>query len=49
MSIVYSTLHHSDIPFSKRGEIIQRKIKGIQIGGVAPRRAQAGGAAPRGE
>ena len=43
----------------KRGDIIHRKIKGIQIGeasprrvqarGVAPRRVQARGAAPRGE
>jgi hypothetical protein len=33
----------------KRGEIIHRKIKGIQIGGAAPRRVQARGAAPRGE
>jgi hypothetical protein len=33
----------------KRGEIIQRKIKGIQIGGAAPRRVQARGVAPRGE
>jgi hypothetical protein len=33
----------------KRGEIIQRKIKGIQIGGVAPRRVQARGADQRGE
>jgi hypothetical protein len=33
----------------KRGEIIQRKIKGIQIGGAAPRRVQARGAVPRGE
>jgi hypothetical protein len=33
----------------KRGEIIQRKIKGIQIGGEAPRRVQARGATPRGE
>jgi hypothetical protein len=33
----------------KRGEIIQRKIKGIQIGGAAPRRVQAGEATPKGE
>jgi hypothetical protein len=33
----------------KRGEIIQRKFKDIQIGGEAPRRVQARGAAPRGE
>jgi hypothetical protein len=33
----------------KRGEIIQRKIKGIQIGGAVPRRMQVGGASPRGE
>jgi hypothetical protein len=33
----------------KRGEIIQRKIKDIQIGGESPRRVQARGAAPRGE
>jgi hypothetical protein len=33
----------------KRGEIIQRKIKGIQVGGAAPRRVQAGGATPRRE
>ena len=33
----------------KRGEIIQRKIKGIQIGGATPRRVQARGATPRGE
>jgi hypothetical protein len=31
----------------KRGEIIQRKIKGIQIGGAAPRRVQVRGATPR--
>jgi hypothetical protein len=31
----------------KRGKIIQRKIKGIQGGGEAPRRVQARGAAPR--
>jgi hypothetical protein len=36
MSNVSSTLHQSDIPCSKRGEIIQRKIKGIQAGGAAP-------------
>jgi hypothetical protein len=36
------------ISFFKRGEIIQRKIKGIQTGEVvAPRRAQARGSAPR--
>jgi hypothetical protein len=45
MSDVSSTLH----PLLKRGEIIQRKIKGIQTGGAAPRRVQARGAAPRGE
>jgi hypothetical protein len=33
----------------KRGEIIHRKIKGIQTGGTTPRRVHAGGAAPRGE
>jgi hypothetical protein len=33
----------------KRGEIIQRKIKGIQIGGASPRRVHARGAAPREE
>jgi hypothetical protein len=33
----------------KRGEIIQRKIKGIQTGGAVPRRVQAGRAAPRRE
>jgi hypothetical protein len=33
----------------KRGEIIQRKIKGIQARGATPRRVQAGGAAPRRE
>ena len=33
----------------KRGEIIQRKIKCIQIGGAAPRRVQSRGATPRGE
>jgi hypothetical protein len=31
------------------GEIISRKIKGIQIGGAAPRRVQERGATPRGE
>jgi hypothetical protein len=31
----------------KRGEIIQRKIKGIQTGGVSPRRVQARGTTPR--
>jgi hypothetical protein len=36
-------------PLFKRGEIIQRKIKGIQIGGETPRRMQVGGATPRGE
>jgi hypothetical protein len=44
---VSSSLHQSDIPFSKRGEIIQRKIKGIQIGGPTSRRVQARGEAPR--
>jgi hypothetical protein len=33
----------------KRGEIIQRKIKGTQTGGETPRKVQAGGVAPRGE
>jgi hypothetical protein len=33
----------------RRGEIIQRKIKGIQTGGATPRRVQVGGEAPRGE
>jgi hypothetical protein len=33
----------------KRGEIIQRKIKGIQTRGASPRRVQEGGAAPRRE
>ena len=33
----------------KRGNIIHRNIKGIQIGGSTPRRVQAGGATPRGE
>jgi hypothetical protein len=33
----------------KKGEIIQRNIKGIQTGGVVPRRVQARGEAPRGE
>jgi hypothetical protein len=33
----------------KRGEIIQRKIKGIHIGGGAPRRIQVRVEAPRGE
>jgi hypothetical protein len=34
---------------SKGGEIIQRKLKGIQTGGATPRRVQAGGATPRRE
>jgi hypothetical protein len=46
---VYSKLHKSDIPMFKKGKIIQRKIKGIQIGGAAPRRVQARGEAPSGE
>jgi hypothetical protein len=33
----------------KKGEIIQKNIKGIQTGGAAPRRVQARGATPRGE
>jgi len=33
----------------KRGDIIQRKIKGIQIGGATPMRVQARVASPRGE
>jgi hypothetical protein len=33
----------------KRGDIIQRKIKGIQAGGETPRRFQAGGVSPRRE
>jgi hypothetical protein len=33
----------------KRGEIIQRNIKGTQKGGETPRKVQAGGAAPRGK
>jgi hypothetical protein len=33
----------------KRGDIIKRKIKGIQVGGETPRRVQAGGATPRRE
>jgi hypothetical protein len=33
----------------KRGEIIQRNIKGIQAGGAAPRRVQTGGATLRRE
>jgi hypothetical protein len=32
---------------NKRGEIIQKKFKGIQTGGAASRRVQARGAAPR--
>jgi hypothetical protein len=47
MSDISSALHQSDIPCSKRGEIIQRKIKGIKKGGASPRRVQAGRAAPR--
>jgi hypothetical protein len=49
MSSVSSTLHQCDIPCSKKGEIIKRKIKGIQKGGATPRRIQAGGETPRGE
>jgi hypothetical protein len=49
MSNVSSTLHWSDIPCSKSGDIIQRKIKDIQAGGTSPRRVQAGGATPREE
>jgi hypothetical protein len=33
----------------KRGEIIHRKLKGIQTGGATPRRVQVGGATPRRE
>jgi hypothetical protein len=33
----------------KRGEIIQRKIKGTQIGGAAPRKVQTGVVSPRGK
>jgi hypothetical protein len=33
----------------KRGDIIQRKIKGIQAAGATRRRVHAGGAAPRRE
>jgi hypothetical protein len=33
----------------KKGEIIQRNIKGIQTGGASPRRVQVGGEARRGE
>jgi hypothetical protein len=44
---MFSTLHQSDIPCSKRGDIIQRKIKGSQVGGAIPRRVQERGATPR--
>jgi hypothetical protein len=37
MRNVSLALHQSDIPCSKRGEIIQRKIKGIQAGGATRR------------
>jgi hypothetical protein len=37
MNDVSSTLHQSDIPCSKRGDIIQRKIKVIQVGGATLR------------
>jgi hypothetical protein len=33
----------------KRAEIIQRNIKGTQIGGEAPMKVQARGATPRGK
>jgi hypothetical protein len=33
----------------KRGDIIQRKIKGTQTGGAAPRKVQARGTTPRGK
>jgi hypothetical protein len=33
----------------KRGDIIQRKIKGIQAEGESPRRVQVGGVSPRRE
>jgi hypothetical protein len=33
----------------KRGDIIQRKTKGTQTGGAAPRKSQVGGATPRGK
>jgi hypothetical protein len=36
-------------PLSKGGEIIQKTLKGIQTGGVAPRRVQEGGQTPRRE
>jgi hypothetical protein len=36
-------------PLLKKGEIIQRKMKGTHIGGASPRKVQAGGVAPRGE
>jgi hypothetical protein len=36
-------------PLFKRGDIIQRNIKGIQTGGESPRRFQVGQATPRGE
>jgi hypothetical protein len=35
------------ISLVQKGEIIHRKIKGIQTGGSTPRRVQARGAAPR--
>jgi hypothetical protein len=59
MSDVSSSLHQSDIPCSKGerlfkgiqigGAIPGRDSHDIQVGGAAPRRVQAGGAAPRGE
>jgi hypothetical protein len=49
MSNVFSSLHHIHIPCSKGERLFHRKIKGIQIGGAAPRRVQARGASLRGE
>jgi hypothetical protein len=37
------------ISLAQRGYIIQKKIKGIQARGAAPRRVQEGGATPRRE
>jgi hypothetical protein len=37
------------ISLIQKGEIIQRKIKGIERGGATLKRVQVGGAAPRGE
>jgi hypothetical protein len=46
---VFSSITSEWYPLFKRGEIIQRKIKGTQIVGAAPRKVQEWGATPRGK